>query len=117
MYSSVPNKRPGRNKRPGWKISEKLISVLVRINVLGGKIWKITVAQEQNLKQFTQNMKLISCNVFISLNCYKFWSEVTAIFKKFPPRTFIRTRTLINFSEIFHPGRLFRPGRLLGTLE
>ena len=37
-YSRVPNKRPGRNKRPGWKNSEKLISVLVRINVLGGKL-------------------------------------------------------------------------------
>ena len=40
-YSSLPNKRPGRNKRPGWKISEKLISVLGGKIVLGGKFWKI----------------------------------------------------------------------------
>jgi len=48
----VPNKRPGRHKRPWWKFSEKVISVLVQINVLDGTLFNITVTSDQNIYQF-----------------------------------------------------------------
>ena len=54
IYSRVPNKRPGRNKRPGWKILEKLIIVLGRIIVLGGKSPYVQI--------------IITCNVTIQRN-------------------------------------------------
>ena len=53
----MANKRPGRNKRPGWKIYEKIISVLDRLSVLGGEFWKITVIVDQNFRQFNFSKK------------------------------------------------------------
>ena len=42
MYSSVPNRRAGPNKRAGGKILKKTLNVQVRINVQG-----VTFSQNQ----------------------------------------------------------------------
>ena len=57
IYKDPYSRVPGRNKRPWWKNSEKLLSILVRINVLGGKLWKIKVTPDQNFKQFKLQKK------------------------------------------------------------
>ena len=38
VYSCVPNKRAGHNKRAGWKMSQNQINVLGQISVQGGKM-------------------------------------------------------------------------------
>ena len=38
LYSCVPNKRAGANKRAGWKMGQNQINVQSQINVQGGKM-------------------------------------------------------------------------------
>ena len=55
-YSSLPNKRPGRNKRPGWKITVNTDRNFKQLNFL-----KIFQANDLQILILHQCLKI--CNI------------------------------------------------------
>jgi hypothetical protein len=52
MYSSVPNRRAGQNKRAGGKILKKTLNVQDRIDVQGENFWKINKRAGGNFLEY-----------------------------------------------------------------